>query len=120
MKNLILPKDRHMLWHDEVKPFSDFIILKYGEVYKFSDSIVRVFCWSDKILAQLKKMGLILSEIKTDDNFYTLDIKIENLPLLIQMGRFKKRLNSNSKWFKEKEILLGHKIRTYFAVNVGG
>jgi len=111
MKTLISDKYKHLLYRDELG--DDFILLKYGEVFKYSKNILRLYCWNKKMSFQLKKMGVILNQTETDDKLYILDVKTENLPLLISLGAFKRRPNKQGKWIKSKEKKLGHKILPY-------
>lgn len=61
----------------------------------------------------LEKKGLILNKIDTDDKFYIVDIKVENLPQLIALGAFRRRPDKNGSWIKKIEEILGHKILPY-------
>jgi len=111
MRSLLSKKERHLLWKDELG--DDFIILKYAEVYRYSKKILRVCCWSRQKAFQLIKKAKILAEDRTDDLMYYLDVNIEELPLLISLGAFKRRPNIHGKWIKGKEEELGHKINVY-------
>jgi len=111
MRSLLSKNQRHLLWKDELG--DDFIILKYAEVYRYSKDTLRMCCWSRKKALQLIKKGIILAKERTDDLLYYLDVKIEDLPLLIELGAFKKRPNIRGKWITKKEEQLGHKIILY-------
>jgi len=111
MKNIISKKQKHLLWQDEFG--SDFLLLKYAEVYKYSESTLRLFVWSKKYVFQLQKLGLVLNEIETDDSFTILEVKTENLPQIIALGSFKRRPSIKGKWVKSKEEILAHKILPY-------
>jgi len=102
---------KHMLWHDEQgKPF---LLLKYAEVFEYSDTVLGLHCWSKKMLAVLRFEGLILFEMATDDPLYILRVDRAHLARLISLGAFKKRPDINGAWLKGKEKLLAHKILTY-------
>ena len=111
MKKLITRKQKHMLWHDELG--SDFLLLKYAEVYLYSSDIVRLHVFSEKMLPQLRKRGLILDEKASDDDFHIIYSKVENLPQIIKLGEFRRRPPINGKWIKHKERVLPHKILKY-------
>jgi len=108
MRSLLFENQRHLLWKDELG--DDFIILKYAEVYRYSKDTLRMCCWSREKALQLIKKGVILAEDRTDDLLYYLDVKIKDLPLLIELGAFKRRPNIRGKWIIKKEKQLGHKI----------
>ena len=115
MKNLITKKQRHLLWQDELG--DDFLLLKYGEVYRYSEDTVRVIIFALKNLPSelslLRKQGVILNEFMTDDPLLVLDIDKQYLSRIISMGEFKRRPDKNGKWVKDKELRLAHKILPY-------
>ena len=115
MKDLITKKQRHLLWQDELG--DDFLLLKYCEVYRYSEDVMRVVVFTLKNppseLALLRKQGVILREFKTDDPLLLLDIDKQYLPRIIAMGEFKRRPNKNGAWIKDKEHRLAHKILPY-------
>jgi len=113
MRNLLSKNQRHLLWKDELG--EDFIILKYAEVYRHSKGTLRVCCWSRKKALQLINKGVVLDKNRTDDLLYYLDVKVKDLPLLIELGAFKRRPNIRGKWIIEKEKQLGHKIFPYLS-----
>ena len=115
MKDLISRSQRHLLWQDELG--DNFILLKYGEVYRYSQDILRVVVFAvknpPKELSLLRKQGVILNEFRTDDPLLILDIDKQYLPRIIAMGEFKRRPNKNGAWIKDKEQRLAHKILPY-------
>ena len=111
MKTLLSKNQSHLLWRDEQK--DDFILLKFAEVYRYSAKVLRLYVFSKKMLSLLRKMGLILEEHDTDDAFYIVKVKVENLPQLIKLGAFRRRPAIKGNWIKEKEEILGHKILPY-------
>jgi hypothetical protein len=111
MKDIISKKQKHLLWQDELG--DDFILLKYAEVYKYSENTLRLFVWSKKYMSQLQKIGVVLNEIETDDNFTIIETKVENLLQIIALGSFKRRPSIKGKWIKSKEAILAHKILPY-------
>jgi hypothetical protein len=115
MKNLITKKHKHMLWQDELG--EDFLLLKYAEVYRYSQDILRVVVFTVKNpptkLSLLRKEGVILNEFRTDDPLLILDIDKQYLPRIIALGDFKRRPNKNGAWIKDKEQRLAHKILPY-------
>jgi hypothetical protein len=121
MKNLITQDLKHLLWKDEIG--DPFLLLNYGEVYKYDKNTLRLLAWSREMCARLRQKGVILNERSYDDRLYALDIDRFNLALLIQLGAFKRRPHKNGKWIKHKEELLGHRIIPYRATlkeNAGG
>ena len=108
MRSLLTDKQKHLLWKDELG--DDFIILKYAEVYRYSKETLMVCCWSRKKALWLINKGVVLTKDRTDDLLYYLEIKIKDLPLLIELGAFKRRPNIHGKWIAKKGELLGHKI----------
>lgn len=111
MESLLTSKDKHLLWIDESE--DDFILLKYAEIYRYSEDTLRVCCWSREKALRLIRKGIVLAKDRTDDLIYYLDVKIENLPFLIKLGAFKRRPDIHGKWIIQKEEQLGHKIMPY-------
>lgn len=106
---------RPMLWKDETWNMKDhgdchFLLTKYMECYLYDKTTLQCLCWSQRNTSQLRKMGVIYDEWSTDDPLDTFKIKIENLPLILHLGEFRKRPNIKGKWVKSKETLLGHRI----------
>ena len=108
MKNLINEKQKHLLYKDEIG--STFLVLKYMEIYRKSNAILRCYCWKRKVFTQLQKTGLIFNELITDDKLYCFETKITNLTLLIATGSHIRRVHKKGAWLKDKEIRLGHRI----------
>ena len=102
---------KNMLWHDEQR--TPFLLLKYAEVFEYSNTMLGLHCWSKKMLAVLRFEGLISFEMATDDPLYILRVDKCHLPRLLSLGAFRKRPDIKGKWIKEKEKLLAHKILTY-------
>ena len=111
MNSLITEKQKHLLWRDEIG--FPFLLLKYAEVYKYSDSTLRLFVFIPSKLPPLRKLGVILKEERTDDGLYILDIKTKDLAQIIQLGQFKKRPHIKGRWIRDKEKRLGHRIYPY-------
>ena len=65
MKDLIKKKHKCMVWKDELYDVKDstkhtFLLLKYAEVYRYREKILRLYVWSSQKLSQLRAKGLIL------------------------------------------------------------
>ena len=69
MKELITEQYKQMLWKDDEG--SDFLLLKYCEVYRCSEDTLKLVVFASKNLnenvVQLRKAGVILKEWATDD-----------------------------------------------------
>ncbi len=113
MKDLITTEYKHTLWKDEFG--DDFLLLKFGEVYEspYGKNNLRLVTWAKPIRNKLTKLGLILNEDGTDDPLWILDLKRADLPILLKLGAGKNRFAKNSKWLKDKEEKLAHKILPY-------
>ena len=111
MKSILSSEYAHLLWKDELG--DDFLLLKYAEVYRYSENILRLHCWSKLALNNLKKICSIFNEWATDDAIYSADINISDFAQVIQAWAPKKRFAKNSKWLKDKEQRLAHKIIPY-------
>lgn len=112
MKDLISDKYKHLLWKDEVG--DSFLLLKYGEIFQYSQDVLRIHSWSKKIFmktfSNLERICPIFNEWQTDDGLCIADINRADLPQVIEAWAPKKRFAKNSKWLKDKEKKLGHKI----------
>ena len=111
IKNHILTDFRFLIWKDEIG--DDFLILKWAEVFIYSDTELRLYVWSSKKYSQLKKTGQILWEDQSDDSFYTINVKMSYLPELLRGSGLKQRPHVHGKWIKGLESRLGHKIIRY-------
>ena len=123
MKTLITKEHKHLLWKDELFGAPDstnhtFLLLKYTEIYKYSENTLRLHIWNLQKLSQIRSKGWILNELPSDEQFRIIDVKSSNLPLLIELGAFKQRPHIKGKWIKSKEELLGHKILPYNPTNL--
>ena len=70
MRNLLTEKQKHLIWKDEQE--SDFVILKYAEIYRYSKNTLMISCWSRGKALRLIKKGIIIVWDKTDDFCYTI------------------------------------------------
>jgi hypothetical protein len=111
MKDLITKEHRHLIWKDEVG--HSFLLLKYAEVFRYSDEVLRFHSWSKKALSNLKKMCPVFNERATDDGLYIFDMDGVFFPQVIKAWAPRKRFAKNSKWLKDKEQRLAHKIISY-------
>jgi hypothetical protein len=112
MKTLVPAKYKKLLWKDEVG--DTFILLKYAEIYRYSDTILKMVIWSYKQAQAVKKLGIVLAKDSTDDGLYIYDIHIRDLDKAIDMGgSFTNRFRKESKWIKDKEKRLAHRIIPY-------
>lgn len=108
MKDLITSKHKHLLWKDEIG--DNFILLRCGEVYRYSNSLLGLYLISKPKALQLKKKGVITDYRETDDKLWVSTTKVENLSRLIDWYGFKKRPHISGNWIGKMESLLGHKI----------
>lgn len=111
VSELISKKYECLVWQDELKV--PFLLLKYAEVFEYSDTTLGLHCWNKKVLAVLRFEGLISFEMTTDDPLVILRVDKCHLPRLLALGSFRKRPDINGAWIKEKKKLLAHKILTY-------
>lgn len=111
MHNFITKSLKHLLWKDECG--ETFLLLKYCEVFRYSESVLRLHVFLSGKASLLRKMGLVLNETVTDDPLHIIDVKIENLDAVIALGAFKRRPNVKGRWIRDKEIRLAHKIILY-------
>jgi len=111
MNTLINKEHKHLLWKDEIN--FPFLLLRYAEVYRYSKDTLRLFVFMLSKLPPLRKLGVIQREERTDDNIVIIDVKTQDLPVLIQLGQFKKRPHIHGRWIKDKEKRLGHRIIPY-------
>ncbi len=75
--------------------------------------ILGCYCWEKKTFLRLKNTGLIFGEKKTDDRLFCFKTDIQNLPLLLSMGPFKRKPYKRGKWIQKLEKKLGHEILPY-------
>lgn len=111
MKDLLSKKYKSSLWQDEVG--DDFMLLKYAEAYRYSEDTIGLFVWNFKMLARMRKMGVIFDERGTDDPLVACKSKATDLPRLIALGAFRARPHLKGRWLEEKKRLLAHKIIPY-------
>ena len=109
MKDLIPKKHKHLLYKDESPELCDFLILKYAEVYRYTENALRLLIFSSSKASQLKKSGLIYDVWSLDDIILA-TAKNSNLDAIISMGATKRRIDKKGNNLKKLEIRLGHKI----------
>jgi hypothetical protein len=98
-----------LLWKDEIA--DSFLLLKYGEIYRYSEAEIGVYCWNRAVSTRLAKNRLILRRSETDDEFDILFAEVQNLPQITAMlCKPSRRFNRGSKWIAHKEKILGHRI----------
>ena len=117
IKNYITKEHKHLLWKDEIN--DDFLITKWGEIFIYSKTELRLYVWSYKKYSQLKKTGQILYEDPSDDPFYTFNVKLSLLPELLLGSGLKKRPYIHGRWIKALEERLAHDIIKYEPELVG-
>ena len=108
MYTIIPSKYTQLLWRDEIG--DSFLILKYAEIYRYSDKLLKMVIWSAQKATQLRKMGVVLYEDETDDGLYLFDISIKNLDKVVALGTFKCRPYKNGHGLKIKKKKLAHRI----------
>lgn len=116
MENLVTKDQSHLLWRDELyyakgSTKHTFIILKYGEIYRYSEDLLTAHIWKKSVVKKLEAKGIVEDKCELDD-LDVLFINVKHLPYLISLGNFKRRIPKNSKWLKSREELLAHKILT--------
>ena len=111
MKNLIGKEFKHLLYKDELN--DPFLLTKHCEIFKYSDDILGVYCWSTKYFSQVNKSIPISNDHLTSDKLYYFNTKVENLKLIIELGAQSRRVFRKGTWLKDKERRLGHKIYPY-------
>lgn len=111
MKDFITKSQKHLLWQDELG--DNFLLLKFGEVFKYSNSLLKVHSFSTFASAKMLKMGIVSKLFSTDDPMDVLTCKVSNLQAIIKLGEFKRRPYIKGNWIKEAEKKLAHKILPY-------
>ncbi len=111
MKNLISKEYSHLLWKDEIG--DEFLLLKYAEIYRYSENTVMVLTWSYPKRITIVRKNIVIDEDAFEDGLYGLLVDRSNLGFLIDLGSFRIRPNLKGNWIKGKEDLLGHKIIPY-------
>ena len=109
---LISQKHEHLLWKDELG--DPFLLTRYGEIVLHQHDVLRVYCWSAKIRAELLSEDLVLEETETDDPFHILDVGVQHLARLIDLGAFRRRPDIRGRWIRGREQVLGHRILPYW------
>ena len=59
-----------MIWRDEIG--DSFVLVKYGEIFRYGENTLRLLTWSRQMCAQLRLKGVILNETSYDDGFVCL------------------------------------------------
>ncbi|MDP8265264.1 MAG: hypothetical protein P9M12_07320 [Candidatus Aceula lacicola] len=108
MIDLITRREKQLLYKDELGDV--FLLLKYGEVFRYSKNVLRVIISLHSKAVQLRKSAVILNEDSTDDRLYIFDVNQRYLPQIIALGVFKRRPHKNGKWIKKMQKKLAHRI----------
>ena len=76
----------------------DFLLFKWGEVSRYSKDTLRLYIKYLCIKSRVRKFTL--EEYYTEDMFYIVNVKNENLPFLLTIIKpYGRRLRRNSIWF---------------------
>ena len=102
---------RHLVWKDELG--YKFILLKFGEVYRYSKKTIRCIICSSQKASSIRKMGSIFYDWGTSDGLYILETGIGNLGQIIQLGAFKQRPRLKGRWLEKAKEKLAHDIIPY-------
>jgi hypothetical protein len=109
LMNDIVPKEyHHMIWVDECG--HEFLLLKYAEVFKRSEEVLRLHVFGPKSRLLLQKMGVILNEWGLDEGLAIVEVDKATLLPIIEVGAFKRRPDTKGKWVQELQKTLAHKI----------
>lgn len=108
IKDLIKDKYVHMLWKDECG--DDFLLLKWGEIYRYSKKSLALYIFSKRVCGRMQKKGLIFDVQELDEQFDLCFANVENLAKLLAFGAYSRRIPKNSKKLKLLEDKLTHKI----------
>lgn len=111
MIDLLSIKHRHLVWQDEIN--DPFILLKFCEIYRYSDAILRILCWSKSRSDILHKFKFCEYIRSTSDGLYIFDIAPKNVELIIDLGHHTKRPDVKGGWIRDKEKRLGHKVKPF-------
>lgn len=109
----ISPADiRANIWQDEIQDV--FILNKRMEVFPLSPDTCRCYVFGCQTASRLRKMGVILNDLRADEGFYVLDVKSENLPrILIPNDMYRYRPHLSGAWIRRMEAALSHRIFPY-------
>ena len=108
MKDIVPKEYHHMIWVDECG--HEFLLLKYAEVFKRSEEVLRLHVFRPKSRLLLQKMQVILNEWPLDEGLVIAEVDKANLIPIIKVGAFKRRPDSRGKWIQKMEKTLAHKI----------
>jgi len=111
MRSLLNSKEKHLLWQDDLG--DDFILLKYCEIFRYSQDEIQLCFWNKNQSNIIRKMIPNFDYEETDDRMYYFKANIRYLPQIIALGAFKRRPHLAGKWLKDKEEKLGHEILPY-------
>ena len=111
MKDIISEKHKHLLWKGERG--DTFLILKYGEIYRYSENTVMILTWSYPKRITIVRKNIVINEDAFDDGLYGLLVNRSNLSFLVDLGSFRRRPDLKGSWIKGREALLGHRIIPY-------
>ena len=116
--NLTIKDLRPYLYKDEswnipncADPY--FLLTRYGEAYLYSEENLRVFSILPQKRLQCHFRGSIFDVWGTDDGLCLFTTPIENTPLFLQLGAFKRRPHANGQFIKRMEERLAHRMFPY-------
>ena len=109
-KNIIPLKSlSKYFWQDEIN--DQFLLTRAMEIFLYSNKWLSLYVFNRKVLARMRKEGLIFDIIELDDPFTECRTNIENLPYLLSLSKpFTKRPRKRGKWICKMENILAHKI----------
>ncbi len=108
MMNILPQQYKRQVWFDELG--EQFLLLNYAEAFKYSDKVLRLHIYRPKMSVLLEKKVPILNRMDTDEGLVIVDVAMDYLTPVIELGAFKRRPDYNGKFIKELEEKLAHKI----------
>lgn len=113
MKDIITKKHKRHLWKDEIG--DTFLLTKSGEIYKYSDTVIRALCWSPYRSKQLKEIDEVELVDSTGDGLRLFEAPVGMLDRMLDaMGiNATQRLHHNGKVVRIAKQRLGHAIIPY-------
>ena len=111
MKDLITKEHRAMLFKDECG--DEFLLIKGGEIFENGETTLKAHIYSVNSAVIFRKKVPFLNKDATSDPLWVFTFEKRNLGLAIEALGFKRRPRSDSKFMKNIEKNLCHKVIPY-------
>lgn len=95
----------YFLWQDAKKNY--FLLTEFCQIFEYDKKELCVYAW-EKSIPQM--LGVNTKDVVYETMLATFYIPHKKLTDILNLSKMKKRFNKGSKFIRERESMLGHRI----------